>query len=957
MNDSDWGTQLSYGDCEVAHGPDGRPRLLGQGNFGKTLEGLRRESIAGAVFEEAVAIKVLNPALLRSESKREQFIQEVAALKKLKHSNLIHYLRCGEQAGEVYFVMELCRGGDLLALAKRFGPLPEQVVRCIGLQVASGLREVHLRLQLVHRDIKPSNIMLIDALEPELTIDDLAERFEQQESLCRIVDFGLVNSVFEGPAGQGFAGSPMFASPEQIREQAVDGRSDIYSLGLTLWHLAQGKGPMLDEAGAELRDPRAAISRHLEPSEHSAHFPAGLSADFHQLLSKMTAKNPAQRFANAAEAQAALRSWSPKAAAPRLRRQTSPNAAPFPLTRLTSPVESRFAIVEKVKERWDGIFAAREKPAGELVRLTMIAEVKSQASTAETDLTAGQLCQLAKLTHDPTRPKAILSVRSVVWASDFLICVEEMPSRMNLSGLLEARGGARRPMGIAEALPILSSIAEALDFLVRAGHNALRLSIDDIWLSVLPDPHVLTTPLRTWRDFGVRFSAVRATLAPQNPMDAASSLAGATLHGSVGLSGSALRPATVFARLVYRILNGSEMATAVQLSPDAYVPTVTLGHASNNLLRGLASSHLERSDVISVVRELCKNEGVVQERPLGSTEIFSPDSSRPQPSKPSSEPQPAPSRAPGTLKQTARRAVEALQRKIGSCARRLRRADLFSPRQAVQMDRKKSVRRPSGAQSPPPTSRPKIPVPAASQHARKPSLRLLRQPKKFWVWTSAGGVGSLFVLWLLFAKFEVSFVSTRSKSNAKNSAPEIASHEAHDSGKFLRDLMSAKTPPAASTSSYGASSSKAHDATKLFHEPMVSTIEVFAIGTEAEKLGAARALVQITMLDFQNAVRNRSFEAFHANVSKQWQQQVTRQDIEKAFSSFLSAKTAFPDIGKQEPTFDTLPQVQSNGSLKAKGVYLTQPYNVRFSLTYVNENLNWKLYGIDVSLLSPKSAL
>src|SRR5947208_2916346 len=92
-----WGQKPRYGEFEIVGAREDKPRLLGEGSFGRTFEAVRTDSVAGGVIEERVAIKVLNPALLVSESRRFQVIQELVALTKFKHSNLIHYIRCGEE--------------------------------------------------------------------------------------------------------------------------------------------------------------------------------------------------------------------------------------------------------------------------------------------------------------------------------------------------------------------------------------------------------------------------------------------------------------------------------------------------------------------------------------------------------------------------------------------------------------------------------------------------------------------------------------------------------------------------------------------------------------------------------------------------------------------------------------------------------------------------------------------
>ncbi len=274
-----WGNLPRYGEFEIVGAVAQKPKLLGKGSFGKTFEAFRADNYPGGTVKESVALKVLDPALLQTESKRFQFIQEVTALSKFKHANLVHYIRGGEENGEVFYAMELCRGGDLRKLVERYGPLPERVVAFIGLQVASGLREVHQRHRLVHRDLKPENIVLLEEIDASIKRERLAFFFEEQESLCRIVDFGLVNfAVDTQDAPTRFVGSPMYASPEQIFQQPVDGRSDVYSLGMTMWFLAQGSGPLLGPNRKALDDLTQIIDRQTSPEEHVGVLPAHLSA-------------------------------------------------------------------------------------------------------------------------------------------------------------------------------------------------------------------------------------------------------------------------------------------------------------------------------------------------------------------------------------------------------------------------------------------------------------------------------------------------------------------------------------------------------------------------------------------------------------------------------------------------------------------------------------------------------
>ncbi len=472
-----WGTQTKYGDFEVVGARENRPRLLGKGSFGKTFEGVRIDKIAGQDIEEYVAIKVLDPALLTSATNRTQFIQELLALTKFKHSNLIHYIRCGEQNGEVYYAMELCRGGDLGRLVERFGPLPERVVALIGAQVASGLREVHQRHRLVHRDLKPSNIMLVDEIGKDVTLQYLPFRFAEQDSLCRIVDFGLVDFTMnarEGP--QRFVGSPMYASPEQIDEQPVDRRSDIYSLGMTLWYLLQGKGPLLDERGSPLTEVDDAMDRHTRLEEHDKDLPPHLSREFRQILVKMVAKNPEQRFSTAGEVAAALREYLE---IPVTEVHRGNVVSPV---RTDGPLDAMFTLERALPSHLaHQSYFAVEKATGKRVKLNAVAAIRGN-DPSNIQALSEYLCGLAELSQMPALPPSLLPVRSVILAEDTLACTEDDLPHVVLGDVLRVRAEAKRNISFAEAVTFLRPIAEGLDFLVQNNRQMVFLPCDEVWL-------------------------------------------------------------------------------------------------------------------------------------------------------------------------------------------------------------------------------------------------------------------------------------------------------------------------------------------------------------------------------------------------------------------------------------------------------------------------------------------
>jgi serine/threonine protein kinase len=181
-----------------------------------------------------VALKVISKRYLGDESARLRFLREARAAAKLRHSNVASVLHLGRTGSSYFYAMEFVEGETLENLIKRSSRLDLKLALEIATQVAAGLTAVH-KQKLVHRDIKPSNIMV--SLEDGGAV------------AAKIIDLGLAKAVNE-PGWQtaisvpgGFAGTPEFASPEQFAGVGVDIRSDLYSLGVTLWEMLTGKVP------------------------------------------------------------------------------------------------------------------------------------------------------------------------------------------------------------------------------------------------------------------------------------------------------------------------------------------------------------------------------------------------------------------------------------------------------------------------------------------------------------------------------------------------------------------------------------------------------------------------------------------------------------------------------------------------------------------------------------------
>ncbi|MEL6105622.1 MAG: protein kinase [Planctomycetota bacterium] len=179
-----------------------------------------------AALGRNVAIKLLNPALADQESARTRFAREARAMAAITHEHIVPVYAVDEHNEVPYLVMEYVPGGTLAQRLER-GPLDVVETVRVGLQIARGLAAAH-RLGVVHRDVKPSNILL----------DPGVER-------VRVADFGLARAFSDQTQTESgtLLGTPQFMSPEQVRGEAVDGRSDLFSLGSVLFNCVTGRLP------------------------------------------------------------------------------------------------------------------------------------------------------------------------------------------------------------------------------------------------------------------------------------------------------------------------------------------------------------------------------------------------------------------------------------------------------------------------------------------------------------------------------------------------------------------------------------------------------------------------------------------------------------------------------------------------------------------------------------------
>lgn len=234
--------------------------------------------------DEAVALKVLFPPPGAGKEMQTRFEREARTAMRLRHPAIVHVLEAGQAQGRAFMAMALIEGESLADRLARTGSLDEATATDIAWQIADALDYAH-RQGVVHRDIKPSNILLA------------------ADGRALLTDFGVALALDDLALTRTghTVGTPAYMAPEQANGQAVDGRADLYSLGVVLYQMATGRTPFRGNTPQVLH----AHVYDLPPAPSSL---ARVSPGLEAIILRALAKDPAQRFlSGAAMAQALAR--------------------------------------------------------------------------------------------------------------------------------------------------------------------------------------------------------------------------------------------------------------------------------------------------------------------------------------------------------------------------------------------------------------------------------------------------------------------------------------------------------------------------------------------------------------------------------------------------------------------------------------------------------------------------
>ncbi|MBT3368848.1 MAG: serine/threonine protein kinase [Nitrospina sp.] len=235
-------------------------------------------------FERDVAVKVLPRAFLHDPQFRARFEREAKTVAALEHSAIVPVYDFGEEDGQPYIVMRMMSGGDLADKLKQ-GSLDFEETKNIINRLGGSLDAAHAK-GIIHRDLKPGNIL-----------------FDQYNN-AYLSDFGIARLAHGSHTltGENIIGTPAYMSPEQIQgEKDIDGRSDLYSLGIIFYQMLQGNTPF------QATTPAKVMMMHiLEPVPDLAMIRPDLPPQVKEWLQKLLAKEPDDRFSSAKEMSEAL---------------------------------------------------------------------------------------------------------------------------------------------------------------------------------------------------------------------------------------------------------------------------------------------------------------------------------------------------------------------------------------------------------------------------------------------------------------------------------------------------------------------------------------------------------------------------------------------------------------------------------------------------------------------------
>jgi serine/threonine protein kinase/TPR repeat protein len=565
----------TFDHYEVLTRDDGSLYELGRGAMGVTYKAFDTS------LRFPVCLKVINSTYLNSEVARQRFIREARSAAKLRHRNVASVFHLATEGDTWFYAMEFIDGETLEAVIKREGTLAPRAALEITAQVCRALNAA-TQHGLVHRDIKPANLMLVK---------------EDDEIVAKVIDFGLAKSAL-GVEGEdaatlslgGFVGTPHFASPEQLEEREIDVRSDMYSLGVTLWYMLAGQPPF---AGSMAQ----VMSQHLSKPPPFEKFKT-LPPDVAALLKKMLEKAPEDRFQTPTELRRAIEEvMGSLSHAPAEAKTTAPVedeefatlldvAAKRPgETRFEAGVTiaGRYRIVEAMGETNAGrVFRAEDSAQNRTVRLLVLRQEVLNDSAVCTALER-EVERLAQTQHPN-----LLGVFNFETIENASFLAMEWTDGFSLLDLLRAR----RELGADEAMALLKQAAGGLDYALKHGLTGLEFGLHQVMLhfdAPFERDKLLHAPMGKWPAFTLKLYplGLARDLNSGRTWAGGQTMVEGAVHGGdeADAKGRYIR---ALATVIYELLGGTIsplMLGGAGMAESRYTPLSTLTEEGNEVLK------------------------------------------------------------------------------------------------------------------------------------------------------------------------------------------------------------------------------------------------------------------------------------------------------------------------------------------------------------------------------------
>ena len=591
---------VKFEHFEVLRKDDGSLYELGRGAMGVTYKAFDTN------LRCHVALKVIKSAYLNSETARQRFLREARAAAALRHPNVATVFHLGREVDNYFYAMEFVDGETVEALIDREGAVPTLMALKIAAQVARALGAAQ-KQGLVHRDIKPSNVMFV--------------REEGGEIAVKVIDFGLAKNA--NPEGDdsatltvgGFLGTPHFASPEQLEEREIDVRSDIYSLGVTLWYMLAGKTPF---SGSTAQ----VMSQHLHRDPPFGTL-QGQPANVVDLLRRMMAKNPDDRPQTPIELRRELEECverlenpAPPAKADTLE---TPPALPEPRAAPGALVAGKYRLLKEITASDHGrMFRAERIEDNAAVAVLILHSDLVGRSELFTRLEQ-EVRSLQQLRHPAFQ--RILSLEYTTAHTFLLLEWIEGPALLDLLR-------TRRALPASEARLLLLPLADAFDELGLAGLGCPDIAAHEI---LLPGADV-GQPVSSWAVCQPRFlpltTVVPGSASPEATMVSSSF---ALMKERGAFMGS---PSTAYvyavASLAYEMLGGVREGSSM----GTYVPIPGLSEQGNLVLRRALTPGQHFKNARTFVEELADEASFAPQPPKVRAPTLTPPTLTPPPLPP-----------------------------------------------------------------------------------------------------------------------------------------------------------------------------------------------------------------------------------------------------------------------------------------------------------------------------------